>query len=470
MLFSNLTFLYIFLPLLVLLYFVRNDTKYRQTILVIFSLIFYAWGEPIYVLLMIFVVFINFFFGKRIGLAKSKNNKKIYLIIAVVLNILILVFFKYTNMIIDTINAISHKNIQFIQIVLPLGISFYIFQALSYTIDVYRNDAKYQKSFSQLLLYVSFFPQLVAGPIVRYKDIMMQLRDRTANIDVIHYGTLRFSIGLAKKTLLANNLGLVVDSLYKSTNFQGNFVSYWLGAIFFSLQIYLDFSAYSDMAIGLGAIFGFYFKENFNYPYISSSVTEFWRRWHISLSTFFRDYVYIPLGGKYKYQIRNIIIVWFLTGLWHGASWNFVLWGLYYAFFLIIEKYILQKLLRKLPIDFRNVIGCIYVITITLVGFTIFYFTDFSEMKIALSNMFMPKEIDFNNLYVTSIFRENVILLIVAIIASTPIVRNLCVKFEKQTNENIVVILKTVVIIVFLVLSTACLVGESYNPFLYFRF
>jgi alginate O-acetyltransferase complex protein AlgI len=469
MLFSSLTFIYIFLPALFLTYALCKNVTYRKFLLTLFSLIFYAWGEPVYILLLLFIVFINYYYALVIYNGRRESYKKGILVLVIFINLLCLANFKYLGLIIDTLNVLPFFNIPSIRLALPVGISFFTFQAMSYTIDVYKGSVAAQKKFMPFLMYVSFFPQLVAGPIVRYVDIEKDIDNRSLNAQNMFDGLFRFSIGLAKKTLLANSLGNVCELLTTNNSIQ-SVLTVWLISIFFALQLYFDFSGYSDMAIGLGKFFNFTFPENFNHPYEASSATDFWRRWNISLSSFFRDYVYIPLGGKYKNQIRNIIIVWALTGLWHGASWNFCLWGLYYALILITEKYFLQKLFLKIPNIPSYIIRHLYLIFLTVVGFTIFYYTDWFSLSNALKNMFGFGGLKMTNLVSTSILRDNFILLIISVIGSLSIVSRVCQKISYRVSTKILYLLKLVVMITFIFLSTASLVGNSFNPFLYFRF
>ncbi|MBE6895604.1 MAG: MBOAT family protein [Ruminococcaceae bacterium] len=470
MLFSSLTFLYIFLPILCILYFIIKNPIWRRAVLTVFSLIFYSWGEPIFVLLMIGSVSVNYLAGRFIGKTDDNVKKKAYMIISVALNLAILGIFKYIPMIVQTLNLIPFVSLSVPNVPLPLGISFYTFQAMSYMIDVYRGDTPYQKSFLSLLLYVSFFPQLIAGPIVRYKDIAEQIPDRTADIDSIFDGIYRFSVGLSKKIILANPCGEASEALLGMTVSE-SVIGKWVGILFFALQIYFDFSGYSDMAIGLGLIFGFRFKENFDYPYMSKSATEFWRRWHISLGAFFRDYIYIPLGGNRKRWFFNVFAVWFLTGLWHGASWNFVLWGVYYACLLVFEKKVLFKLWAKIPKIPAVVFQYIYTAFITLIGWTIFYFTDFSVLLSSLFTMFGLSDVALNDLFVDSVIKDNIVLLILALLFAFPLPKLIFSKLGKVfNNEGVAVAAKTVFVFASLFVSTAMLAGNSYNPFLYFRF
>ena len=353
MLFTSIPFLYYFLPIVLILYFI-TPKKYRNIILLLSSLIFYAYGEPKYVYLMILEIIIAYF--GAILIDKYPHNKEIILTVSLIIHISLLSIFKYTNFIIMNINAIFKTNVSLLNIIMPIGISFYTFQIISYLIDVYRKEVSPQKNILSLATYISLFPQLIAGPIVRYKDINHDLEERTITFEKTSYGFYRFIIGLSKKIIIANTLGELATIL--GTNVEVSIVSSWLKAISYMLQIYFDFSAYSDMAIGLGSIFGFHFLENFDYPYTSKSITEFWRRWHISLGSWFKDYVYIPLGGSRKgtiILIRNILIVWFLTGFWHGASWNFIIWGLYFGIILLLEKIFLKKYLEKMPSFFKHI-------------------------------------------------------------------------------------------------------------------
>ena len=378
MLFTSISFLYYFLPALIIIYFI-TPKKYKNIILLIASLLFYFYGEPKYVFLMIAEIVIAY--TGAILIDKYKSQSKNILIITLFIHVFLLIIFKYTNFIIQTINDISNANIKLLNIALPIGISFYTFQIISYIIDVYNGKVKVQKNIINLATYVSLFPQLVAGPIVRYQTVEKELDDRVHSFNNFAYGIRRFSIGLAKKVLIANALGELCTKAFVLN--ETTVIFYWIFGISYMLELYFDFSAYSDMAIGLGRIFGFHFPENFNYPYISKSITEFWRRWHISLSTWFKDYVYIPLGGNrngiYK-QIRNILIVWLLTGIWHGANWTFLIWGLLFGIILIIEKLWLNKLMEKLPSFIRR----IYVLFIVMILFIIF---SSDNTSVALSNI-----------------------------------------------------------------------------------
>lgn len=479
MVFSSLLFLFIFLPLQLLCYWLIPQ-KYKNLSLLIFSLIFYSWSGPLYLILLVMDSLITWYSAVKIQDAYNTNKPdkiaKTYLLINCSILVLILVFFKYLGLLSSMINALigwtGIPAIPLLNIALPIGISFYTFQLLSYTADVYTRKIEANPSFFKILLYASLFHQCIAGPIVRYEVIANEIDERTTDFNKIYKGLRRFSIGLAKKAVLANACAELADtylSLDPSALSQMSRVGLWFGAICYTLQIYLDFSAYSDMAIGLGYMIGFHYPENFKYPYIANSIKDFWRRWHISLSSFFRDYVYIPLGGNRVSILRNIFnlfVVWGLTGLWHGASVNFIIWGLYYFLFLIIEKYIFKD-------KTIFIAGHIYTLIAVTVGWVIFRFDSFEPLKIALSGMFGFSDIKFIDLQTTSALKGNIFLILFCIIASTPLYRKLRSMLNNSDNkfaqtlylaENI--ILPTIL----LILSTFALVGNSYNPFLYFRF
>lgn len=465
MLFTSISFLYYFLPALIIIYFI-TPKKYKNIILLIASLLFYFYGEPKYVFLMIAEIVIAY--TGAILIDKYKSQSKNILIITLFIHVFLLIIFKYTDFIIQTINDISNANIKLLNIALPIGISFYTFQIISYVIDVYNGKVKVQKNIINLATYVSLFPQLVAGPIVRYQTVEKELDDRVHSFNNFAYGIRRFSIGLAKKVLIANALGELCTKAFVLN--ETTVIFYWIFGISYMLQLYFDFSAYSDMAIGLGRIFGFNFPENFNYPYISKSITEFWRRWHISLGTWFKDYVYIPLGGnrdgKYK-QIRNILIVWLLTGIWHGANWTFLIWGLLFGIILIIEKIFLNKFMEKLP----SFIKRIYVLFIVMILFIIF---NAENMSVALTNIKglfgMNGEI-FVNDYTLHYLKSYLPLLIIAFLGATPFIKTLIDKLRKNKYvNNIINILEPILIVIILVVVTSYLIDNSYNPFLYFRF
>ena len=465
MLFTSISFLYYFLPALIIIYFI-TPKKYKNIILLIASLLFYFYGEPKYVFLMIAEIIIAYI--GAILIDKYKNQSKNILITTLFIHVFLLIIFKYTDFIIQTINDISNANIKLLNIALPIGISFYTFQIISYVIDVYNGKVKVQKNLINLATYVSLFPQLVAGPIVRYQTVEKELDDRVHSFNNFAYGIRRFTIGLAKKVLIANALGELCSKAFLAD--EKTIVFFWIFGVSYMLQLYFDFSAYSDMAIGLGRIFGFHFPENFNYPYISKSITEFWRRWHISLSTWFKDYVYIPLGGnrdgKYK-QIRNILIVWLLTGIWHGANWTFLIWGLLFGIILIIEKIFLNKFMEKLPSFIRR----IYVLFIVMILFIIF---NSDNMSVALTNikgLFGMNEEAFVNDYTLHYLKSYLPVLIIALLGSTPFIKILIDKLRKNKYvNNIINILEPILIVVILVVVTSYLIDNSYNPFLYFRF
>nr|WP_122638473.1 MBOAT family O-acyltransferase [Romboutsia sp. Marseille-P6047] len=456
--FSSIAFIFYFLPLVLICYYL-SPYRLRNLVLFIFSLFFYAWGEPLYIFIMIFSIFSDYIHAIIIDKNRGNIKSKIALISSIIINLSLLAFFKYSDFLISIYNNISNNNIPLLNIVLPIGISFYTFQTMSYSIDVYRNEAPVQKNIISLASYITLFPQLVAGPIVRYSDIANDLNNRTHNFDKLYDGVCRFIIGLSKKVILANNLGIIWFNI-KSSNYNNLSISTaWLGIICFTLQIYFDFSGYSDMAIGLGKMFGFSFLENFNYPYISKSITEFWRRWHMSLGIWFRDYVYIPLGGNRCAKSRwlfNIIVVWFLTGLWHGASFNFILWGLYFGFILILEKLFLLEKLKSLP----NIVSHLYVIILILISFVLFDITSFNDVFKYYKAMF-----NFNNVLIDKTFLyylvPNISILIIGILASTPIFKNILSKYT---------IIKFIALVLGLIISTAFLVDSTFNPFLYFRF
>ena len=443
----------------------------RNFILFIASLVFYAWGEPFYVVLMLFSTILNFVYGALVQKYKGKTSAKWILASSVVLNLGILGFFKYTDFFIGNINAWFGTSIPLLNLTLPIGISFYTFQMMSYVIDVYRGDAAAQKNFVSFGAYVALFPQLVAGPIVRYTTIADQLDNRRESTDMFAYGIKRFVTGLAKKVLLANTIGQVWTQLSAMEVSSMSVVGTWVGALAFTFQIYFDFSAYSDMAIGLGQMLGFKFLENFDYPYISKSITEFWRRWHISLGTWFREYVYIPLGGNRKGLIRqifNLLIVWFCTGFWHGASWNFLIWGGYYGVLLIIEKLFLLKVLKKIPAFFSHV----YTLFFVVIGWVIFGFDDMTKGWEYLKGMFGfggLQLVDNMSLY---LLLSNLVLILILIVASTPLPAKLGRKIMSmvQTKTWAAMIIENVFIIAIFVVSVAFLVNSTYNPFLYFRF
>ena len=465
MLFSSISFLYYFLPCVLIIYFC-TPKKFKNIILLLSSLLFYFYGEPVYILVMIGSIISGYIHGLLID--KYKKYKKVFLITSITISLGLLILFKYSNFIIDNINSIFNAKFALLNLALPIGISFYTFQILSYVIDVYNEKVAVQKSIIKLATYVSLFPQLIAGPIVRYSDIEKELSNRMHSFENMALGIRRFVIGLAKKILIANQLG-EISNIFLQTD-ENSVIFYWMYGIAFCLQIYFDFSAYSDMAIGLGKMFGFHFLENFNYPYISKSITEFWRRWHISLSTWFRDYVYIPLGGnrvgKLK-LLRNIFVVWCLTGIWHGANWTFIIWGLMFGILLIIEKIFLLKALDKIPKIFRH----IYVLFVVMISFIIFNATDIRQAIYQIKGLFGVNGETIINSYTLYYLKSYLVIFIIAIIGSTPLLKNIIEKLKQKSKINkIINLFEPIAIMALLLISTAYLVDNSYNPFLYFRF
>ncbi len=463
MIFTSISFLYYFLPIVIILYFIVPK-KFKNFILFLSSIFFYFCGEPIYTFLMIGEIFIAYVGARYL----EKHRKKSILVSLLAIHIGALGLFKYSDFTINNINQILGSKIPLLKLALPIGISFYTFQIISYVVDVYRGKVKAQKSFLKLATYVSLFPQLIAGPIVRYETIEKELDSRTSNFENFAYGVRRFVIGLGKKVLIANMLGELCD-VFSTTN-EKSILFYWIFAISYSLQIYFDFSAYSDMAIGLGRMFGFHFLENFNYPYISKSITEFWRRWHMSLSSWFRDYVYIPLGGNRKGTIilvRNIFIVWALTGIWHGANWTFVIWGLMFGIMLIIEKLFLTKHLEKMP----SILQRIYVLFTVMISFIIFNANSIGEAWNNIIGLFGANGESLINASTVYYLKSYLVVLVIAIIGSTPLLKNIIEKLKTKTNANkIINLLEPIAMTSILIIVTAYLVDNSYNPFLYFRF
>ena len=464
MLFSSLLFLYYFLPITIVLYFIVPFAL-KNIVLLTASLIFYGWGEPRYVILMILSIVVNYIFGLLIDRFRESQFKKYLFILCVIFNLGMIGYFKYANFFLDTINNVLKTSIPLLKIALPIGISFYTFQILSYVIDVYREDVPVQKNIIHLATYITLFPQLVAGPIVRYSDVNNQLGSRKHSLEYMSDGIKRFVIGLSKKIFIANQLGEFCNQFLVSS--QQSALYFWIYGIAFMLHIYFDFSGYSDMAIGMGKMFGFDFLENFNYPYISKSITEFWRRWHMSLGTWFRDYVYIPLGGNRVSHVRhwvNIFVVWLLTGFWHGADWNFIIWGLMYGILLILEKEFLLGFLKK-----HNVFSHIYVLFTVMIGFVIFNSTDLSEIVELLGcgfnfSHFMSHECLF-------MIRNYLLIFIIGIIGATPLPKIIYNKMNKHhLVSKIFVVLEPVMLVLLMLFVTAYLVDGSFNPFLYFRF
>lgn len=466
MVFSSTIFLCVYLPLVLLGYYICPK-KGRNLFLLIASLVFYAWGEPKYVFLMIFSILVNYIFGRLMDKNRGRQKRmKLMLVLSVVIDIGLLSVFKYTDFVITNINAIFGSSFDLLNIALPIGISFYTFQAMSYTIDVYRDDVRVQKNLIDFGMYITMFPQLIAGPIVRYADVQDQLAERSVTTADFSEGVMRFVVGLGKKVLLANQMGAVWSDIYALGGDVSALMA-WTGAIAYTFQIYFDFSGYSDMAIGLGRMFGFKFPENFRYPYQSVSITDFWRRWHITLSTWFKEYLYIPLGGNRRglaRQALNLLIVWSLTGFWHGAGWNFVMWGLYYFVILFIEKLFLLKALDKLPKFFRHV----YALVLIIIGWVIFASDDVSVLLPYLGSMFGANgAIGGMDVYT---LLTKAVLLIICCIASTELPKKLFLSAAGAMNEKAAFTLKSVLMIALLALSMILLIGDSYNPFLYFRF
>lgn len=472
MVFSSLPFLFRYLPIVLVLYFIAPK-RFRNFILFIASLIFYAWGEPIYVCLMIFSTVVDYVHGRLVHRFKLKNEigkAKLVVASSMIINLCLLGFFKYSDFFISNINALTGSAIPLLNLALPIGISFYTFQTMSYTIDIYRGEAKLQKNIISFGAYVALFPQLIAGPIVQYKTIATQLESRKETFDQFSYGVIRFMTGLGKKVLLANNIGLLWDQISQFSNDELTVVGAWLGITAFAFQIYFDFSGYSDMAIGLGNMFGFRFLENFNYPYMSKSITEFWRRWHISLGSWFRDYVYIPLGGNrcgLSKQIRNIAIVWLLTGVWHGASWNFIVWGAYFGLLLVIEKFILLKWLNKLP----AFVSHIYALLFVWIGWVIFAFDDLSVGINYLKSMFGLNGLSFTNDQTLYLLLNYAVMLLILIFSCTHFPKKIAISlFGNYGEKRVTGIAQGIFIVGVFIISVAYLVDASYNPFLYFRF
>lgn len=502
MIFSSISFLYYFLPILIIIYFILPK-RFKNIVLLSFSLLFYFYGEPRYIVILLLSCLINYI--AAILIEKYRNKGKLILIIALIYNIGQLLYFKYTDFFIENLNTVFKISIPYLNVIMPIGISFFTFQTLSYVIDVYKKEVKASKNFFNFATYVSLFPQLVAGPIVRYKDVAEELENKSTSFDNFANGVKRFSFGLAKKVLIANVLGEFIKSLASIAS--QSVLSHWLRGIGFTLQIYFDFSGYSDMAIGLGLMFGFHFLENFNYPLIAKSITDFWRRWHISLSSFFKDYVYIPLGGnrvsKIKW-IRNILIVWFLTGFWHGAEWNFIIWGLYFPIILIIEKMFLSKILEK-----TKVFKYLYTLFLIVISFVIFNSNSVVEFINSFKSMFGLNGLEFVNKETMYYLRSYAVILLIAIISATPLLKNTIkkIKYEEKNEEinqvksesesesnrstkdlenknkdknnkinttNILKfglnILEPILYISIILLVTANLIDSSFNPFLYFRF
>ncbi len=465
MLFSSIPFLYYFLPIVMIVYFLVPHVL-KNTVLLVSSLVFYAWGEPKYVLLMIASICLFYGCGLAIGRCTKRSWQKFWLSVSVVISLALLAVFKYADFFIGSFNAATGLSIPLLKLALPIGISFYTFQCLSYTIDVYRGTAQVQKNPISFGAYVVLFPQLIAGPIVRYVDVARELNERTHSWEKLCLGLRRFLVGLSKKILIANTLGELTN-IFRASD-EKSVLFYWVYAIAFALHIYFDFSGYSDMAIGLGKVFGFHFIENFNYPYLSKSVAEFWRRWHMSLGSWFRDYVYIPLGGNRVSRGRwvfNILVVWMLTGLWHGAAWNFVLWGLLYAAFLLIEKWV--PALQKMPTVLRRA----YTLLVVVLGFVLFNAVDIREAGSDIAGMLGLGGVPLVTAETLYYLRSYGVLLILGLVGATPLVRDTATRLSESKRWGTAVsVLEPIAMVLMLLVCTAYLVDGSFNPFLYFRF
>ncbi len=470
MIFANLFFIYLFVPLNIVLYFASKNKSYRNIVLVVFSLFFYAWGEPVMIWVLLASVMVNFGLALLVERYRDTPRSKAALTVSVVFNLGLLGMFKYLGFLVENFNVISPVDLPVPGVVLPIGISFYTFQILSYVADVYRGEVPAQKSPLKFLMYVSMYHQLVAGPIVRYSHIADEIENRVITPPEVSRGITRFIIGLSKKVMIANAAGELAGRYLDGDLSSLSVMGAWFGLLMFALQIYFDFSGYSDMAIGLGMIFGFHYRENFVYPYISCSATEFWRRWHISLGSFFRDYVYIPLGGNRRHQYLNLAIVWFLTGLWHGASWNFILWGLYFGALIILEKLFLGKLLDKLPRFF----SWLYLIFAVMLGWALFYFTDIHRLGTFMGALFGIGH-PFTDLAVGINISSNFIWIMVAIVCTMPVIPYIRRFLEDRLYEDSPVYTaldwgRLAVNVGLLAICTFLLVGQGYNPFLYYRF
>lgn len=471
MTFSSLTFTTLFFPVVLILYFICTDLRWRNGVLLVASLIFYSWGEPIWVLAMIGSTAINYVAAMLIDRASSPGLRKTALVVGAAASLAVLFYFKYAAFLVNSVTSLFGVSFSIPVLELPIGISFYTFQVLTYTVDVYRYKSPVQRDPFKLMLYVSCFPQLIAGPIVQYSDVAVMLDERESTPEGFTEGMKRFAVGLSKKVLLANVCGLIIEELPSAAGASGmSVLGAWYISVLYSLQLYFDFSGYSDMAIGMGRIFGFTYKENFNYPYISKSASEFWHRWHISLGSFFRDYVYIPLGGNRRGRARtalNLAIVWALTGLWHGASWNFVIWGLYYGVLIILEKLVLADFREKLPGAAQHIAALFLIV----VGWTVFYYTDMGCLGKHLGAMFGIGAAGLSDPVTMAVIRKYTVLPLIAAIASLPILPRLKAWLGKHEKlEGAADIVSLVCLTALMLLSMIFIVGQSYNPFIYFRF
>ena len=467
--FSNLLFIYLFLPLCLFLYYLTKNPAVRNGVLIVFSLIFYSFGEPVAILLMASSTLIDYFNGRFIEKNRGRKIAVLGVIISLVYNLGALCLFKYSGFLVMNFNLLTGLSIPVPKLTLPIGISFYTFQTISYVVDVYRGKTKAQRNYFNYLLYVSMFFQLVAGPIVRYTDIAEQIGNRKCTAEDMFGGWVKFIIGLGKKVIIANCVGGITDSLIGDSAAPASVLAAWSGIILYTLQIYFDFSGYSDMAIGLGKMFGFSLPENFNYPYISKSASEFWRRWHISLGSFFRDYVYIPMGGNRRHQLLNVAVVWFLTGLWHGASWNYILWGLYFGVLISLEKLFFGKVLDKLPAVFSH----IYMLIVIIFGWLLFYFEDMWAMGQCLKVMFGAASAADD--ITVSLLKGSCFVIAAGIIFSCPVYGFIVKKAEATAQKSVVArvifqIVGMILLLGVLTVSSLLLVKQTYNPFLYFRY
>lgn len=468
MIFADLFFLYAFLPACLILYFISKNIHWRNGVLILFSIVFYAWGEPLWIILLIFSVTANYLFGLLIDKWRGTPKAKLAVAMSLILSLGLLAVFKYSGFVTESLNAVLPFDIPVPNITLPIGISFYTFQIISYIMDAYWGKVKVQRNYFRFLLYVSMFPQLVAGPIVRYSVVEQEMNCRITTAEDLSQGITRLAVGLAKKVIIANNLSVIVDSFLGASSLSSvSVLGTWYGVILYALQIYFDFSGYSDMAIGLGRIFGFHFNENFNYPYICRNITEFWQRWHISLGSFFRDYLlYVPIFGKRR-QYLSLFLVWFCTGLWHGASWNFILWGLYYGVFIFLERKVGNKRMKKIPSPIMH----IYNKLIIIIGYGIFYFTDMGRLGDFFKNLVGANGNAFIDEVTQASFMNNVFLIAAAVVFCMPIVPKLKAYIEKKTSSLAITGTATIVAnVACLLVSSIMLVNATNNPFLYFRF
>lgn len=469
MVFSNLLFIYLFLPLNLILYYCSRSIRWRNGVLIAFSLVFYAWGEPVWVFMLMLTALWDFGIARLIQFFRGTWLARAGLICSAVLDLGLLVLFKYSGFLVENLNLLTGLSLPVPSLTLPIGISFYTFQTLTYIVDVYRGTVEAQTSYWKYLMYLSSYHQLVAGPIVRYSDIAREIDHRTVSVQDMSEGITRLCTGLAKKVVVANTAGRLVSQYMDGDLSSLSVAGAWFGAVMFAIQLYYDFSAYSDMAIGLGRMFGFHYKTNFNYPYVSSSVTQFWRRWHISLSSVFRDYVYIPLGGNRRHQLFNILVVWMLTGLWHGASWNFVLWGLYYGVLLILEKLFLLRLLEKIPRVFSH----LYLLLLATVGWTVFYHTSLDRLAGYLRVMFGLGGRPLWDTQLPILVANNIFWIVLAVVFCAPVtqwVKGFLAQRATQGQRAAAAFCAVLMNLALLFVSTSMLVGQSYNPFLYFRF